>query len=44
VVERVRDFIPPMLLTTATEVPTHEGWALAVRWDGMRGAVLPQAA
>jgi bifunctional non-homologous end joining protein LigD len=36
VVERVPDFIPPMLLTTADEVPTGEEWALEVKWDGMR--------
>jgi bifunctional non-homologous end joining protein LigD len=36
VVERLPDFIPPMLLTTANEVPTGEEWALEVKWDGMR--------
>ena len=36
VVERLPDFIPPMLLTTANEVPTDKEWALEVKWDGMR--------
>ena len=36
VAERLPDFIAPMLLTTADEVPTDEGWALEVKWDGMR--------
>ena len=36
VVERLPDFIPPMLLTTASEVPTDEDWGLEVKWDGMR--------
>jgi bifunctional non-homologous end joining protein LigD len=35
-VERLPDFIPPMLLTTANELPTGEEWALEVKWDGMR--------
>jgi bifunctional non-homologous end joining protein LigD len=36
VVERLPDFISPMLLTTANEVPTDDDWALEVKWDGMR--------
>ena len=38
-VERLPDFIPPMLLTTASEVPTDEDWGLEVKWDGMRAQV-----
>jgi bifunctional non-homologous end joining protein LigD len=29
-------FVAPMLLATADRVPDDEGWALEVKWDGMR--------
>jgi bifunctional non-homologous end joining protein LigD len=29
-------FVEPMLLTATQEVPSRSGWALEVKWDGMR--------
>ena len=34
--EPLPTFVPPMLLSTTAEVPTHRSWALEVKWDGMR--------
>jgi bifunctional non-homologous end joining protein LigD len=36
VVERLPGFIAPMLLTSTYEVPADDGWALEVKWDGIR--------
>jgi bifunctional non-homologous end joining protein LigD len=36
VVESVPEFIEPMLLTAIPELPSSQGWALEVKWDGMR--------
>jgi bifunctional non-homologous end joining protein LigD len=34
--ERLPRFIQPMLLTSTSEVPHLDGWALEIKWDGMR--------
>jgi bifunctional non-homologous end joining protein LigD len=34
--ERLPRFIQPMLLTSTNEVPRQDGWALEIKWDGMR--------
>jgi bifunctional non-homologous end joining protein LigD len=34
--ESLPRFIAPMLLTATPEVPADPGWALEVKWDGMR--------
>ncbi len=34
--ESLPRFVEPMLLTTAPSVPASDGWALEVKWDGMR--------
>jgi bifunctional non-homologous end joining protein LigD len=36
VVEPLPRFVAPMLLTATHEVPSASGWALEVKWDGMR--------
>jgi bifunctional non-homologous end joining protein LigD len=36
VVESLPHFVEPMLLTATREVPSSPGWALEVKWDGMR--------
>jgi ATP-dependent DNA ligase len=36
VVECLPVFVEPMLLTATREVPSKPGWALEVKWDGMR--------
>jgi bifunctional non-homologous end joining protein LigD len=36
VAERLPGFVPPMLLSSTLEVPRDDGWALEVKWDGMR--------
>src|SRR5436190_12770892 len=36
VVETLPEFIEPMLLTATQELPSSQGWALEVKWDGMR--------
>src|SRR5918994_4915035 len=34
--EAMPRFVAPMLLATADGVPDDDGWALEVKWDGMR--------
>jgi ATP dependent DNA ligase domain len=34
--EAIPRFVAPMLLATADGVPDDDGWALEVKWDGMR--------
>jgi hypothetical protein len=36
VAECLPEFVEPMLLTATREVPSTPGWALEVKWDGIR--------
>ena len=38
--ERVPRFVAPMLLSAAAAPPAEDGWALEVKWDGIRAQAL----
>ena len=38
--ERVPRFVEPMLLSAAAAPPAEDGWALEVKWDGIRAQAL----